>query len=66
MLAMVPASAPVQAPTTPEQARSIAKDAYTFTHPLVMNYRTMGIGSARIPIETRRRVDGKGKWTEPR
>ena len=26
---------------TPEQTREIAKEAYIFTYPLVMNYRTM-------------------------
>jgi hypothetical protein len=37
---LVPASASAQdAALTPEQARAIARDAYVFTYPLVMNYR---------------------------
>jgi hypothetical protein len=30
-----------EATATPEQARKIAKEAYIFAYPLVMNYRTM-------------------------
>ena len=35
----IPARA--QKALTPEQTREIAKEAYIFTYPLVMNYRTM-------------------------
>jgi hypothetical protein len=38
-----PAPKPAEAPAAPsaEQIRAMAKDAYLFTYPLVMNYRTM-------------------------
>lgn len=41
MLAIVPTMATAQTPATAEQARTVAKDAYIFTYPVVMNYRTM-------------------------
>src|SRR4029450_10342059 len=41
-LLLAPASATAQDATlTPAQARALARDAYVFTYPLVMNYRTM-------------------------
>ena len=41
-LLLAPASATAQDATlTPAKARALARDAYVFTYPLVMNYRTM-------------------------
>lgn len=39
-ITLVACAAPQEA-VSPEQAQAIAKDAYIFTYPLVMNYRTM-------------------------
>ena len=41
VLAVMPAPAVAQKVVTPNRARAIAKEAYIFTYPLVMNYRTM-------------------------
>jgi hypothetical protein len=48
-------SAILAAAPSPEQARAIAKDAYIFSYPLVMNYRTMYMQAIK--------GDGRfGKW----
>jgi hypothetical protein len=39
--AIMPTPAMAQKDVTPDQARAIAKEAYIFTYPVVMNYRTM-------------------------
>lgn len=41
VLAVMPAPAVAQKVVTPDRARAIAKEAYIFTYPVVMNYRTM-------------------------
>jgi hypothetical protein len=55
-LLLAPASVMAQgAAPTPEQARTIARDAYVFAYPLVMNYRTMYMQAIK--------GDGRfGKW----
>jgi hypothetical protein len=53
--AALAASAIAQQAVTPEQMRAIAKEAYIFTYPLVLNYRTMYAQSIK--------ADGAfGKW----
>ncbi len=49
-------SAQEPAKLTPEETRAIAKEAYVFTYPLVMNYRTMYVQAIAGDKEF-------GKWT---
>ena len=45
---------------TPDEARAIAKEAYIFTYPLVMMYRTMYLQS--IDTKSKSYSGGFGKW----
>jgi hypothetical protein len=49
-----------QSEVTPDEARAIAKDAYTFTYPMVMMYRTMYLQS--IDETSKSYSGGFGKW----
>jgi hypothetical protein len=45
---------------TPDEARAIAKEAYLFSYPLVMMYRTMNLQA--IDAKSKSYSGGFGKW----
>jgi hypothetical protein len=59
-LALVGASSSHAAEVTPAEARGIAKDAYIFTYPLALQYRTMFVQA--IDSTSKEYVGGFGKY----
>ena len=59
-LATTPQSRPAQNKVTANEARAIAKEAYTFNYPLVMYYRTMYLQA--IDTSSKSYGGGFGKW----
>jgi hypothetical protein len=59
-LTLLASPAMAQSKLTPDEARAIAKDAYTFTYPMVMMYRTMYLQS--IDETSKSYSGGFGKW----